>query len=74
MNIIVPAKQVPNTTGVRVDPKTGNLIREGIDSVINPEDRHALEAALSVKARRASMCGTPRISEHRCRNSGLPVH
>lgn len=49
MNIVVLVKQVPNTTDVRVDPKTGNLVREGVESVMNPEDRHALEAALSIK-------------------------
>lgn len=49
MNIIVLLKQVPNTTEVRLDPKTGNLIREGIESIINPDDRHALEAAVTLK-------------------------
>jgi electron transfer flavoprotein beta subunit len=49
MNIIVLIKQVPNTTEVKLDPKTGNLIREGIESIINPDDRHALEAALRLK-------------------------
>lgn len=51
MNIVVLVKQVPNTSEVRIDPKTGNLIREGVESVMNPEDRHALEAALRVKER-----------------------
>jgi electron transfer flavoprotein beta subunit len=51
MKIIVLVKQVPNTTEVRLDPKTGNLIREGVESIINPEDRHALEAALDLKDR-----------------------
>jgi electron transfer flavoprotein beta subunit len=49
MDIIVFVKQVPNTTEVKLDPKTGNLIREGIESIINPDDRHALEAAVSLK-------------------------
>ncbi len=49
MNIVVLVKQVPNTSEVRIDPKTGNLMREGIESIINPEDRHALEAALRLK-------------------------
>lgn len=51
MDIIVLVKQVPNTSEVRIDPKTGNLIREGVESIINPEDRHALEAALHIKDR-----------------------
>ena len=49
MKIIVLVKQVPNTTEVKLDPKTGNLIREGIESIINPDDRHALEAAIGMK-------------------------
>jgi len=49
MNIVVLVKQVPNTSEVRIDPKTGNLIREGVESIINPEDRHALESALWIK-------------------------
>ena len=49
MNIIVLIKQVPDTTDVKLDPKTGNLIREGIESIINPDDRHALEAAIHLK-------------------------
>jgi len=48
-DIIVLIKQVPDTTEVKLDPKTGNLIREGIESIINPDDRHALEAAISLK-------------------------
>ncbi len=49
MNIIVLVKQVPDTSDVKLDPKTGNLIREGIESIINPDDRHALEAAVHLK-------------------------
>lgn len=49
MNIVVLVKQVPNTSEVKLDPKTGNLIREGIESIINPDDRHALEAAVTLK-------------------------
>jgi electron transfer flavoprotein beta subunit len=49
MNIIVLIKQVPDTTDIKLDPKTGNLLREGVPSIINPDDRHALEAALRLK-------------------------
>ena len=49
MKIVVLVKQVPNTTEVKLDPKTGNLIREGVESIVNPDDRHALEAAIRVK-------------------------
>lgn len=49
MNIIVCLKQVPDTTEVRIDPKTGTLIREGVPSIINPDDKNALEEALKLK-------------------------
>lgn len=46
MHSVVCLKQVPDTAEVRIDPKTNNLIREGIPSIINPYDIHALEEAL----------------------------
>lgn len=49
MNIIVCLKQVPDTTEVRIDPKTGTLIRDGVPSIINPDDRNALEEALELR-------------------------
>lgn len=49
MNIVVCLKQVPDTTAVKIDPKTGTLIRDGVPSIINPEDKNALEAALTIK-------------------------
>lgn len=49
MNIVVCLKQVPDTTAVKIDPKTGTLIRDGVPSIINPEDKHALEEALKIK-------------------------
>ena len=49
MNIVVCVKQVPDTTAVKLDPKTGTLIRDGVPSIINPEDKHALEGALRIK-------------------------
>jgi electron transfer flavoprotein alpha/beta subunit len=49
MNIIVTMKQVPDTNEVKIDPKTGTMIREGIPSIINPEDKNAIEEALRIK-------------------------
>ncbi len=49
MNIVVLIKQVPDTTDVKIDPKTGTLIREGVPSIINPDDKHAIEEALKLK-------------------------
>ena len=42
MKIIVCIKQVPDTTEVKLDPKTGRLIRDGVPSSINPADKKSL--------------------------------
>lgn len=49
MNIVVCIKQVPDTNEVRIDPVTGTLIREGVPSIINPDDKNGLEEALRLK-------------------------
>ena len=49
MNIIVCAKQVPNTQEVKLDQTTGRLMREGVPSIMNPDDKAGLEAALRLK-------------------------
>jgi electron transfer flavoprotein beta subunit len=49
MNIIVCIKQVPDTAEVKINPETGTLIREGVPSIINPFDMHAIEAGLQIK-------------------------
>ncbi|MDR0491241.1 MAG: electron transfer flavoprotein subunit beta/FixA family protein [Oscillospiraceae bacterium] len=49
MKIIVLAKQVPDTNEVRIDPVKGTLIREGVPSILNPDDANALEAALEIR-------------------------
>ena len=49
MKIVVLIKQVPDTTEVKLDRKTGNLSREGVESIVNPDDRQALELALQLK-------------------------
>ena len=51
MNIVVCIKQVPASSNVKVDPVTGVLIRDGIESKMNPYDLFALEEALSLRAK-----------------------
>ena len=48
-HIIVPIKQVPETSNVKMDPETGTMIRKGLESIINPLDLYALETALLLK-------------------------
>lgn len=49
MKILVCVKQVPNTNEVKIDPVKGTLIRDGVESILNPDDDNALEQALQVK-------------------------
>ncbi|MFZ5969559.1 MAG: electron transfer flavoprotein subunit beta/FixA family protein [Bacillota bacterium] len=49
MELLVCIKQVPGTSEVEVDEKTGVLKRDGIDSKLNPYDLYALETALQLK-------------------------
>mgnify|MGYP002569876170 FL=1 len=49
MKIIVCIKQVPDTSEVKLDPKTNTLIRDGVPSIINPDDKSGIEAALRIK-------------------------
>lgn len=49
MELLVCIKQVPDTSEIKLDPETNNLIRTGLPSIVNPYDMHALEAALAVK-------------------------
>ncbi len=48
-NIIVLAKQVPDTNVIKINPKTGTLIRDGVPSILNHDDANALEEALKIK-------------------------
>ncbi|GBD95234.1 MAG TPA: electron transfer flavoprotein subunit beta/FixA family protein [Nitrospirae bacterium] len=49
MNIIVCIKQVPDTAEIRINPETNTLMREGVPSIINPFDLHALEAGIQIR-------------------------
>jgi electron transfer flavoprotein beta subunit len=49
LKIIVCAKQVPDTNVIKINPKTGTLIREGVPSILNNDDANALEEALKLK-------------------------
>jgi electron transfer flavoprotein beta subunit len=49
MKLIVCVKQVPNTTEIKIDPATNTLIREGVESILNPFDAYAVEEAVRLK-------------------------
>jgi electron transfer flavoprotein beta subunit len=49
MKIIVCIKQVPDTTEIKLNPETGTMIRDGVPSIMNPDDKGGLEMALSLK-------------------------
>lgn len=68
MKILVFVKQVPDTDDVKLDPKTGNIMREGVASKLNPLDANAVEAAIQLKEKYgATVCavsmGPPQAEE-----------
>lgn len=68
MKILVFIKQVPDTDDVKLDPKTGNIMREGVESKLNPLDANAIEAAIQLKEKYgATVCaismGPPQAEE-----------
>ena len=49
MKIVVCIKQLPDTTEIKLDPVKGTMIREGVPSIMNPDDKGGLEMALQLK-------------------------
>jgi len=49
MRIVVCIKQVPDSAEVRINPETNTLIRDGVPTIINPYDLHALEEGLQIR-------------------------
>ena len=49
MLIVVCIKEVPDPAYINIDPATGTLIREGVPSIVNPFDMHALEESINLK-------------------------
>lgn len=49
MHIMVCVKQVPDTTEIKIDPKTNTLDRSSAPAIINPYDAHAVEEAVKIK-------------------------
>ncbi len=49
MKIIVPIKQVPFVDQLRFDTETKRIVREGVQSEINPFDKRALTQAINLK-------------------------
>lgn len=49
MRIVVPIKQVPETSSVKMDEATGTMVRQGVEAIVNPLDLYAIEAALQLR-------------------------
>ena len=49
VKIVVPIKQVPETSSVKMDPTTGTMIREGVEAIINPLDLYGIELAIQLR-------------------------
>ncbi|MCL4417867.1 MAG: electron transfer flavoprotein subunit beta/FixA family protein [Actinobacteria bacterium] len=53
IKIIVCIKQVPGTTEIKINPETNTLVREGVETVINPFDTYAIEEGIRLKEKLA---------------------
>ncbi len=49
MDIIIPIKQVPETSNVKMDEETGTMKRDGVESIVNPLDLFAIETGIQLK-------------------------
>ena len=49
LNIVVCVKVVPKNEEIKLDPETMGVDRRGVDSIINPPDKNAVEAAVRLK-------------------------
>ncbi len=49
MKIAVLIKHVPETDNLKLDEKTGTVVRKGVESIVNPLDLYAIETALRIK-------------------------
>ncbi len=56
MRILVPIKQVPETSSVRMDEATGTMVRDGVEAIVNPLDVYAVEAALRLREAGSGPC------------------
>ena len=56
MRIVVPIKQVPETSAVRMDEATGTMVRDGVDAIVNPLDLYAVETALRLREQAVGPC------------------
>jgi electron transfer flavoprotein beta subunit len=56
VKVVVCIKQVPDTTNVRINPETNTLVREGVQSIINPFDVYALEEGVRIKEKHGGAC------------------
>jgi len=49
LHTLVCVKQVPDTTEIKMNPKTNTLDRSSAPTIINPYDAHAVEEAVRIK-------------------------
>jgi electron transfer flavoprotein beta subunit len=49
MWLIVCIKQVPDTSNIKIDPEKNTIVREGVETIINPFDKHGIETAIQLK-------------------------
>lgn len=69
MKIIIPIKQVPETSNVKIDPETGTMVREGVESIINPLDLYAIEIGIQIKEKTGGKITAISMGPHQAEKS-----
>ena len=74
LKIIVCIKQVPLSQNIQMDPERGTLIRDSVEVGMNPYDKYAIEAALNISDKVASVVSALRWGHHlQARSYGRPM-
>lgn len=71
MNIVVLVKPVPNPetyNKISIDPVTKLLNREGVNTIVNPADKNALEMALQIKEKISSKVIVISMASESCKD------
>ena len=72
MNICVCIKQVPDTTEIKIDPVTHNLIRAGVPSIVNPFDTYAQEVGVKLVEKLGGKLFVPCVGHERAEEAVRP--
>ena len=70
MNIMVCIKQVPDNSVVpKLDPATGRVVKEGVETMVSPFDLNAVEAGLKLAEEQGGEVSVITVGDDACKTS-----